>query len=93
MVRLPTEDDRKQAAARAVAVCGRAHPDCENGLLGIPRINRPWQPLLRLPATELTSPMHLSGRPPDAAFVSFDQSLIRRAKRAGASGISGLSGA
>jgi len=37
---------------------------------------------------ELADAMHLSSRPPGAAFVSFDQSFVRRAKRAGASGIS-----
>ena len=39
---------------------------------------------------EFADAMHLSSRPPDAVFVSFDRSLIRRAKRAGISGISGV---
>jgi len=34
--------------------------------------------------------MHLSSRPPGASFVSFDQSFVRRAKRAGATDVSGL---
>jgi predicted nucleic-acid-binding protein len=37
---------------------------------------------------ELADALHLSSRPPGAAFVSFDQSLVRSAKRAGPSGIS-----
>src|SRR6266699_3934590 len=37
---------------------------------------------------ELADAMHLSSRPPGAAFVSFDQSFIRRAKRAGAPDLS-----
>ena len=34
--------------------------------------------------------MHLASRPPGAAFVSFDQAFIRRAKRAGATDVSVL---
>jgi hypothetical protein len=34
--------------------------------------------------------LHLSSRPPGAAFVSFGRSLVRRAQRAGASGVSGM---
>ncbi|MGD0500764.1 MAG: type II toxin-antitoxin system VapC family toxin [Bryobacteraceae bacterium] len=37
---------------------------------------------------EFADAMHVSSRPPGAAFVSFDQSFVRRAKRAGASAIS-----
>jgi len=40
---------------------------------------------------ELADAMHLSSRPPDAVFVSFDRSFVRRAKRAGASGVSEVS--
>ena len=40
---------------------------------------------------EFADALHLSSRPPGAAFVSFDQSFVRRARRAGASGISGVS--
>ena len=40
---------------------------------------------------EFADALHWSSRPPGAAFVSFDQSFVRRARRAGASGISGLS--
>jgi predicted nucleic acid-binding protein len=34
--------------------------------------------------------MHLSSRPAEAAFVSFDKALVRRARRARVSGVSGL---
>ena len=37
---------------------------------------------------DLADAMHLSSRPPGAAFVSFDDSFVRRARRAGASEIS-----
>ncbi|MBI4877175.1 MAG: type II toxin-antitoxin system VapC family toxin [Acidobacteria bacterium] len=40
---------------------------------------------------EFAGALHLSSRPPGAAFVSFDRSFVRRAKRAGASGISEMS--
>jgi hypothetical protein len=40
---------------------------------------------------ELADAMHVSSRPPGAAFVSFDRSFVHRAKRAGASGVSGIS--
>jgi predicted nucleic-acid-binding protein len=39
---------------------------------------------------ELADAMHLSSRPPGAVFVSFDQSFVHRAKRAGAAGIAGV---
>jgi predicted nucleic-acid-binding protein len=39
---------------------------------------------------ELADAMHLSGRPPGAAFVSFDKAFVRRARRAGVSDISGM---
>ena len=37
---------------------------------------------------ELADAIHLSGRPPGAAFVSFDRSFVRRANRAGAAAVS-----
>jgi predicted nucleic-acid-binding protein len=40
---------------------------------------------------ELADAMHLSSRPPGAAFVSFDKSFVQRARRAGVSRITGLS--
>jgi predicted nucleic-acid-binding protein len=39
---------------------------------------------------ELADAMHLSSRPPGVIFVSFDQSFIRRAKRAGSTEVSGV---
>jgi predicted nucleic-acid-binding protein len=43
---------------------------------------------LTLHGIELADAMHLSSRPPEAAFVSFDKSFVQRAMRAGVSGIS-----
>jgi predicted nucleic-acid-binding protein len=40
---------------------------------------------------EFADAMHLSSRPPGAAFVSCDRSFVRRAKRAGAVEVSGVS--
>jgi predicted nucleic-acid-binding protein len=40
---------------------------------------------------ELADALHLTSRPPDATFVSFDKSFVERAKRAGVSRISGMS--
>ena len=34
--------------------------------------------------------IHLSSRPPGTVFVSFDQSFVRRAKRSGATQVSGV---
>jgi predicted nucleic-acid-binding protein len=39
---------------------------------------------------ELADAIHLSSRLPGAMFVSFDQSFVRRARRAGATGVSGV---
>lgn len=39
---------------------------------------------------ELADAMHLSSRPSEAVFVSFDKSFVQRARRAGVSGISGV---
>lgn len=39
---------------------------------------------------ELADAIHLSSRPPGATFVSFDRSVIRRAGRAGSTGVSGV---
>ena len=41
---------------------------------------------------EFADAMHLSSRPPGAAFVSFDKSFIQRARRAGVSDISSVPG-
>jgi predicted nucleic-acid-binding protein len=50
---------------------------------------------LRLTAhgVEFADAMHLSSRPPDAAFVSFDKSFVRRARRAGVARVSVVSDA
>lgn len=39
---------------------------------------------------ELADAMHLSSKPPGAVFVSFDQSFVRRAIRAGAAEVSAV---
>ena len=39
---------------------------------------------------EFADAIHVSSRPPGASFVSFDRLLVRRARRAGALGVSGL---
>ncbi len=39
---------------------------------------------LTVHGVELADAMHLASRPPGAAFVSFDESFVRRASRAGA---------
>ena len=40
---------------------------------------------------ELAGAMHLSSRPPGAAFVSFDKSFVQRARRVGVSDVSSVS--
>jgi predicted nucleic-acid-binding protein len=45
---------------------------------------------LTMHGIELADAMHLSSRPPEVAFVSFDKSFVQRARRAGVSGISGV---
>jgi predicted nucleic-acid-binding protein len=39
---------------------------------------------------ELGDAMHLSSRPSDVVFVSFDRSFVQRARRAGVAGVSGM---
>jgi len=39
---------------------------------------------------ELADAIHLSSRPHGTAFLSFDQSFVRRARRAGATNVSGI---
>jgi len=41
---------------------------------------------------EIADALHLTSRPPGAAFTSFDKSFVQRAKRAGVANISGLAG-
>jgi predicted nucleic-acid-binding protein len=40
---------------------------------------------------EFADALHLSSRPPEAVFVSFDKSFVQRARRARVSGISAMS--
>jgi predicted nucleic-acid-binding protein len=39
---------------------------------------------------ELADAMHVSSRPPEAPFVSFDKSFVKRARRAGVTDVSGV---
>jgi predicted nucleic-acid-binding protein len=41
---------------------------------------------------EIADALHLSSRPPGIPFVSFDKTFVKRAQRAGATGVSGLAG-
>jgi predicted nucleic-acid-binding protein len=41
---------------------------------------------------EIADALHLSSRPHGIPFVSFDKTFVKRAKRAGATGVSGLAG-
>jgi predicted nucleic-acid-binding protein len=65
-------------------------------LLGLRNVQAEDQPAvitaLRLftRGIDLADAMHLSSRPSGAVFVSFDQSLVRRATRAGITEVSGL---
>jgi predicted nucleic-acid-binding protein len=65
-------------------------------LLGLRNVQAEDQPsviaALRLftSGIDLADAMHLNSRPSGAAFVSFDQSLVRRAMRAGMTEVSGL---
>jgi predicted nucleic-acid-binding protein len=65
-------------------------------LLGLENVHTEDKPsmvaalALTIHGVELADAMHLSSRPPGAVFVSFDQSLVRRAKRAGENEVSGL---
>ena len=65
-------------------------------LLGLENVHTEDKPsmvaalALTIHGVELADAMHLSSRPPGAVFVSFDQSLVRRAKRAGEIEVSGL---
>jgi predicted nucleic-acid-binding protein len=45
---------------------------------------------LTIHGLEFADALHLCSRPPGAAFVSFDESFVRRARRAGATGVSGV---
>jgi predicted nucleic-acid-binding protein len=63
-------------------------------LLGLKNVHTDDKPsvaaalALTVHGIELADALHLSGRPPGAGFVSFDRSFVRRANRAGATGVS-----
>ncbi len=46
---------------------------------------------LTMQGIELADALHVSSRPPEALFVSFDKSFVQGAKRAKVAGISGMS--
>jgi predicted nucleic-acid-binding protein len=70
--------------------------DAFTKLLGLENVHAEDEPAvaaalsLTAQGIEFADAMHLASRPPGAAFVSFDQSFVRRARRAGAAGVSGL---
>ena len=65
-------------------------------LLGLKNVHTEDEPsvasalALTVHGIEFADAIHLSGRPPGTVFVSFDQSFVRRAKRAGATQVSGV---
>ena len=121
VVRLLTNDDRKQAAA--VQTLFATEPiwiaktvlletawvlrslygfdetsvrDAFVKLLGLNNVRAEDQPAvaaalsLTAHGIEFADALHITSRPPGAAFVSFDQAFLRRAKRAGAAAVSGV---
>ncbi len=121
LVRLLTEDDRKQAAAaRSLFAAGpiwiaktvlletgwvlrtlygfedSAVREAFTKLLGLKNVHAEDEPsvaaalALTVHGIELADAIHLSSRPAGAVFVSFDQSFVLRAKRAGAAEVSGM---
>lgn len=71
--------------------------DAFRKLLGLKNVNAEDGPgvaaalALTSQGIEFADALHLSGRPPGTAFVSFDKAFVRRAKRAGAFGVSAMS--
>jgi predicted nucleic-acid-binding protein len=67
-----------------------------SSLLGLKNVHTEDKPsitaalALTVHGIELADAIHLSSRPPGASFVSFDQSFVRHAKRAGVTDISVL---
>jgi len=65
-------------------------------LLGLKNVHTEDEPsvasalALTVHGIEFADAIHLSSRPPGTVFVSFDQSFVRRAKRAGATQVSGV---
>jgi predicted nucleic-acid-binding protein len=70
--------------------------DAFTKLLGLKNVHVEDEPsveaalALTVHGIELADAMHLSSRPSGAVFVSFDQSFVRRAKRAGAAAVSAM---
>jgi len=60
----------------------RMHVEDESSMLGAMA--------LTANGIELADAIHLNSRPPGAVFLSFDKAFVRRAQRAGASGVSGV---
>ena len=65
-------------------------------LLGLKNVHAEDEPsiaaalALMVEGIELADAIHLSSKPPGAIFVSFDQSFVRRARRAGIAEVSGV---
>lgn len=63
-------------------------------LLGLKNVQAEDQPAvaeafdLWAKGVDFADALHLSSRPPDAAFVSFDRAFVKRAQRAGAPNVS-----
>lgn len=74
----------------------RAIRDALTRLLGLKNVHTEDKPSMAAALAltergiELADAMHLSGRPPGSVFVSFDKSFVRRARRAGATEVSGV---
>jgi predicted nucleic-acid-binding protein len=72
--------------------------DAFTKLLGLENVQAEDVPSIRAAlaltahGVEFADAMHLSSRPPGAQFVTFDKSFVRRANRAGVTGISSISG-
>lgn len=72
--------------------------DAFTKLLGLKNVHAEDEPsvaaalALTAHGIELADAMHLTSRPPGSKFVSFDQSFVRRAKRAGAAEAFGMPG-
>jgi len=68
--------------------------DAFTKLLGLKNVHTEDEPsiatalALTAHGIELADALHLSSRPPGAAFVSFDQAFVRRAMRAGITAVS-----
>jgi predicted nucleic-acid-binding protein len=67
-------------------------------LLGLPNVHMEDEAAVAAALTlvdrgiEFADAMHVSSRPPGSVFVTFDKTFVRRARRAGASGVSAMSG-